>query len=664
MPLELVRSQPTYAVADAEPASPEPYRPDPNDPPSLTPQQIAQFAQQFYDESQPHRRLWCLCADVMDGFMGQYGSESMVRAGLEMAYFNRPRDISFNITQPQFRNASARLETEIPSWGSRAASNSVDDLAKSQAAEQMLTYHYVEDEVKYKLGKVVDWEIIFGTSAVLTAMKGDDVVQEPFGPDCIRAEPGILDPDDSRFLGVTRITTRAALNRKFPGHEAEVMQAPVPTRQDTWWGGESRLPPDRVEVLEVYCRSGHWFLLCGSAGTVLAHGKTPMKCMPVQIFRYTALPYRFFGMGMVEQAIPAQYAYSASWNQILTNARLMSQPKILIHENSGVAEDAFTSRAGEKVSWRNHKPEPWHGQSLPQYAQQLPATSQSALWDATGMHAASGGKRTPGLTTGVAIEAIVSQDEVQFGVTKRDIKRNVERMGKCALLYMQAYYPDEKIIRQFDRYGSAIAVELKATDLADNPQVFVEADTLFKDDVTARQERVMEFARMGAIPPALAIQMLQQNIDPLKPQKPISDFVEAKRALEAVIAQGFAIQDATRPPMLDGQPAMRKTVRFYPTDNFRVFADVVRQFIRSDQFYQLAPERQDDIDAFYRDILAMMAPPAEPPAQQMGKPPQKPGLPKGATPGNTPGNDGGGGPRTPERDVALQEGRAEVGAVM
>ena len=530
------------------------------------------------------------------------------------------------------------------------------------AAEQMLGYHYREGEVKFVLDESTNWAILYGTSLLLTGLGGDDVRQFTFGPDRLRAEPGIADSDKSRFLGVTRLTTKAELTAQFPDKADAIAQARAPRQLSSWWGEFQQMPEDRVEVLEAYCRSGHWFLLVGDGGTVLASGLTPKRCMPLQLIRYTVLPDEIFGMGMVEQALPAQYAFTSAWNLIMANMRLMSQPKILIPQNSGIAPDAFTSQAGEKIYFRNAPPTPWNGQPLPQFAQQLPAAAQSALADMTSIHASAQGKRTPGITTGVAMQTLIGSDEMQFGMTKVQIKRAVERAGKCALLYMQAYYSQDKIMREFDRYGAAIAVELRATDIADNPQVFIEADTLFASDAQARQERVMEFARMGAIPPAQAIDMLQRNIDPMRPQKPIADYLDAKRALEAVVRQGFQAPDPSKPPPAPGVPAMRKTVRFYPPDNFEIYADTVKQFMRSQEFEALPLARQDDVEAYYRDILGQMQQAAQPQAAGPMKPlAQKPGLPAGVTPGNTPDNAGGGAiERTPDREVELAQGLADT----
>ena len=639
---------------------------DPNDPPSLKPPEIARMCSQFYNEMAPMQRLWWLCRDVITNFRAYTPSDIVIRAGMEMAYFNRVRDVSFNITLPQFRNASARLEVTTPSWGAYAASDAIEDLMRASADEQALDYYCRRGEVPYAVMEMIDWGIMFGTSALLAVMDGDNLKPEVFGPDRIRAEPAIAKPEDSRFLAVSRVTTKSQLKQKFPDKEDVINQAPPPLQQLNWWSGYQRMAPDRIEVLEVYCRSGHWFLMCGSGGAVLASGWTPQRCMPLEIHKYTSVPFDFWGVGMVEQALPGQYAYSASWNQILTNARLMSNPKILIAHNSGIAPDAFTSRAGEKIYHRaGMAPQAWQGLPLPQYAVQLPASAASALADSTGIHGTSQGKRTPGIVTGRAVDAIVANDEVQFGVTKRNIKKIMERHGRTALLYMQAYYPQEKFIKQFDRYGSAIGTMIRGENLSQDPQVFIEADTLFRDDVEARQQRIMQFAQMGAISPPDAIKLIQDNRDPLRAQKPIADFIAAKRALDAVIRNGFQMQDMRQPVGPDGMPVMRKTVKFYPNDNFPIFAEVAGQFIRSDEFYALPVEKQDAVDAYYQDILQMMTPaaPGAPESQAAsGGAPKAPPMPVGAPQANANAQGNAGASSSAEdmsRKVEVQNAKPE-----
>ena len=604
---------------------------------------------------------------MLDGFRQYLQADTAVRTGMESQYFNRARDVSFNITQPSWRNASSRLNLAMPSWGAIASSYSMGSLSAAQACEQMLRYHYRQNEVRQTNQQAVDWAITFGTSALLTEFADNEVKERAFGPDRIRAEPGLPDPDTSRFLALSRITTKGALKKRFPDKGAEIDQCRPPMQWVSWYGDQQRMAIDRVEVLEVYCRTGHAYLLTGDGGTVLWEGRIPGNVMPIQILFYTKLPYRFWGMGLVEQAMPAQYAYTASWNQIINNARLMSNPKILIHQGSGIAPDAFSSRPGEKVFYRNQKPEPWTGSPLPQYAQQLPASAQSALADMTGIHAQALGKRTPGITTGRAMETLIQSDEVQFQHTKNWIKQAVERQGRAALVLMKAYYPEDKIVSQFDRFGPAIATELRAADLDDNPNVFIEADTLFTDDAQSRQERVMSLAQVGVIPQDKVLMMLQNNIDPMTPQKPISDYVDAKKALDLVVEQGFQVPDP-RKLGPDGMPVMRKTVKFYPSDNLQVFADVVKQYIRSAEFDALDVDAQDAVDEYYSDILQLMQPQVEGPAPgqpgsgkaPLAKMPQPVGLPPGASAGGTVGNAGNTAETSDERAVAAVSSQADV----
>jgi hypothetical protein len=196
--------------------------------------------------------------------------------------------------------------------------------------------------------------------------------------------------------------------------------------------------------------------------------------------------------------------------------------------------------------------------------------------------------------------------------------------------------------------------------------VFVESDSLFREDVEARTQRTQQVLQMGGFTGPEALKMMQANRDPLRPQKPIADYVVAKKALAAVIANGFEVQDM-RSVNPDGSPVMRKTVKFYSNDNFPVFAEVVGQFIRSDEFDAMDLDKQDAVDALYEYLLQMMAPP-DPNAgmqqqggQQLAKPKQAPGVPAGTNDGNqnAAGNSGGIAGGSAERKIQLQTAAAE-----
>ena len=581
------------------------------DEPSLSPSQIASFSNQFYNDASSCYNIWRLCSDVISGWrLGRGVGIPAVPQMNGVAQWMRPRDIAVNLVQPLFRNVVARLSTEQPYVGVVPATESEDDIQKAQAAEQALRYHWRDAKVKQVLQTLVEWLTLHGTAGLLTYMEGDDVREEAIAPERLRAEPGVADPSESRFLAVTRITTREQLKRQFPDASRAIDEAPPPSMLTALPSNSplgNRYAPDRVEVLEAYTRSGHWFLLVGEGGTVLAQGKTPRNCMPLQVVRYTHVPGQFFGMGMVEVVLDAQYAYSSVLNQMLRNARLMSNPKVLIERSSKVDENAFTTREGEKVFYSGVQPSVWVPPPLPAYFQQLPPLLQSLIHDQAGIHSTTLGKRAVGISSGRAIEALSANDLAQLQTTQDAIENAVQDMARCALLYMREYYSEGKMIREFDRGGSSIYTVLNSTDISEDPEVFIEADTLFSAEVKSRDQRTLDLLRLGLLEADQAKKMLSFHLDPLAPIKLITDIEHAKKVLQGVI----------------DNPGVSAEV--YPSDNLKVFEEVVGNFIRSDSYYELPKDRQDAVHQFYLRILNVGTPGAE--EEQGAGVPAKPKLP-------------------------------------
>lgn len=604
--------------------------------PSLTPSEISKLSDQFRDASAPYYALWYLCTQAVSNWRTSVQADMSLRMAdtSDLNHFMRSRDVNFALINPLYCTVVANMLVEEPAAGVLPATSSMDDIAKAEASAQWLHYHWNEANVSDQIGKAVEWAIVRGTAGMLTRHIGNGTVrQEPFGPDRLRAEPGITDPDASRFLGVTRLTTKSALMAQFVNREMRADETPesyaaavqsakkaidqarapvVFNSTSPQYMGE--LPKGYVEVLEAYCRSGHWYLLVGN-GTVLASGITEGGVMPIQVLRYIRVPDEFWGVGMVELCLAPQYAYSTIINQIIRNARLMSNPKVLIDRASKVDPNAFSSAVGEKVFYNGKAPTVWAPAALPQYMQALPPQLQSTMFDTAGVHGVSTGKRQVGITSGRAVEAMASKDSAQRMQTMRAVSVMVRDMSKVTLVYIKAFTSEDKAARQMDQYGKPALRFLKATDIVDDPEVFIEADTLFVMDARARESRILEEVRLGLLDPADAKKMLKSRLDPTESLRMLADVQHAKQALGTVIMQGYMVPD----PLFDaeaidpmtGMPAtapMVRSVDLYPTDNFKVFTDVIGDFIRSDDFQQLDLKQREDVHQFYLYVLQMAAP--------------------------------------------------------
>lgn len=580
--------------------------------PSLTPKQIATFSSQFLAETTSYYySTWQDCVGLIGGFRQISSARAPSGNANALATFLRPRDVNVNIVQPLFRNVVARLALEQPSSVVVPATPSSEDIIAAQAGEQALKYFWREAKVKKVLTECIEWAALLGTAGIHTKVTGEGdsatVRVEAISPDKIRAEPGVGNPDDSRFLGVVTLTTKDVLKSQFPHMATVIEQAPLPT---TPYGPSTsqfgtKAAPDRVEVLQAYCRSGHWFTLCGEA--VLAQGFTPGAVMPIEIIRYTKIPGQFFGMGMVEPNTSIQYGFSSVFNSIMRNARLMGNPKWLINRQSRVDENACTSREGEKIMYDGVAPTTWVPPPLPAYMQQLPAMLQSYSHDVTGIHTTTSGKRAVGISSGRAIEALTANDLAQLQSTQDSIVEAVEGMSKTALVFIKTYYPESKVMRTFDQFGKTIFRAIKATDISDQPEVFIESDSLFTATVKDRDQKTLDLLRLGMIDAKTAKKMLSYHLDPMAPLEEVASMQHAQDVLGEVLDSGYWLIDPTTgQPELNqatGQPRSRVTI--YPTDNLELFERVVKDFMQSQVFWDLDKEKADDVDALYQEIIKM-----------------------------------------------------------
>lgn len=602
-----------FEMSPQAPQAGEVLTPSSEDAPSLTPQQICRFASEFKTQtSSRHYSVWRTCINMIAGWNTAQRIGSLAtseQAGL--AQFMRARDINVSLIQPLYRNVISRLSVQQPMAICVPVSAETEDIEGARAGNKCFQYHWKQARLSRKITDALEWLALLGTTGLHTHMASNEVAEEAISPDRLRAEPGVGDPDDSRFLGFTILTTRDALKKQFadvPDADKAIDSAKSPDSafQVTGSAQNYTSPPDRIEVLQAYCRSGHWYTIVGD-GTVLAEGKTPGNCMPLQIIRYTKIPGQFMGMGMVEPCLDVQYAFSTTLNQIFRNIRLMSNPKWFIDRQAKLEPDALTSKEAEKVYFSNGlRPQQWAPAPIPDYVHQMIPMMQSYAHDVTGVHSVSTGRRANGISSGRAIEALTSNDLSQLQCTQDEIVWAIEKMGRCDLLYMKDNYGEDKYIREFSPTdGRAMFTVVQATSIAKDPEIFIEADSLFVSMAKDKEQKTLDLLRLGLIDAKRAKQLLPSRLDPLEPIADIADMQHAKRMLAAVIEQGYYLQNQDGTPVIDPTTGkLKPRVRMFQSDNFEMFSLVVDNFMQSDDFRELPDDCQDDVDAFYGDILA------------------------------------------------------------
>ena len=219
---------------------------------------------------------------------------------------------------------------------------------------------------------------------------------------------------------------------------------------------------------------------------------------------------------------------------------------------------------------------------IPNYVFSSIASIQAEMLDISGIHSTSLGKRTVGIQSGKAIEAIAEQDLSQLVFTQNSIEYACKDVATAVLIFMKEFYTKEKMTKMLDSYGGIVFKKVKNTDYVDDPEVFIESGSLFQHQAADKDRKVLEMLQMGLITKEEAMSALSFSTG--------STF-----ALEKMASMSHAqdILNAAKEGM---------EVEVYATDDLAVFTKVFTDFMRMPDFYSLSEERQEYIS----DVMVSM----------------------------------------------------------
>lgn len=486
-----------------------------------------------------------------------------------------------------YRQVCARLVTDYPAMAALPASTDVDDVAKAQASEEALRWYWEAAKMREVLRHAAQWVTSTGTVALRTFWNTQKqmVDTEFVRPYDLRFEPYANDPSESAWIGVVRYVRKQDLLAVYPDHAQEIEEHASPATRFYTYGPRS-LPEDRYELVDLYHKDGTHQVWAG--GIKCFETEVPGKRLPVRVIRYTEVEGYLWGLGLLEPLLDTQDLYNSMRSQILANARLIGNPKILVPEEGEISTKAFTDQPAEKIPYKNGAPpSPFSPSPLPQYLVEQPAQLLSEMYDQSGIHGTTLGKRVIGMTSGVAINATSDNDAQQLQLTMDAIENAVKEVAIDVLMYMKAYLNEGKMVRMLDTSGRIVWSELSATRLVDDPEVFLQAGSLFRSEAQDRDAKTLQFLEAGLIDKQQAKTMLSGRLEPLQVLDQLASLRHAQEVLEAV--EKLAAQ-----------------LVVYPTDDLEALETTFKQRMRKPDFYRLPQANQNAVDSAYRTIVEQL----------------------------------------------------------
>ena len=531
-----------------------------------------------------YKRIWDMCALFLNNQQHLRWDEGERRFRVRRA---RNSFTANKIVNP-FRNLQAKLIAASPSIAVAPASDSTEDILKAESSEAAIQYYYHAIKMKNMIGKLVRWLLMCGNAGILTRYNNKDkeIVTEIISPYDLYFEPGATEIEESSFVCVRKVVKKSELKKAYPKFKKEIddqAEAGPPHGQKTWFGfsrEQQRPIKDTVDIHDCYYKNGQRCVIMGNY--VLFETKWAGKTFPIQFVRYTVTEGILWGMGAVEPVVDIQIHYNRSRQQVIENTLLTANPPWLIPNSSGLQAGMITGQPGNEIFYDDsggRRPEPVQMPGMPGYVPQNIAQLESEIGDIMGIHATTLGKRAIGVNSGQAIENLAAMDMTQLAVTQDAIEDAFVEQCKVVLSLMKAHYTEPRMIRMMDDTGVMVYRNLQNTHITEDPEIRIEAGSLFRDEIQDRERRVVELHQLGLIGKDEVLREISFKTGSGYITRKMRGLSHAQELLVAATA-GQAIE-------------------IFPTDDIEAFKRVFGEFIQSETYYRLPTETQEYIRDIY-----------------------------------------------------------------
>lgn len=544
------------------------------------PKKMAQELSDSKNEKIPNRRRWKAASLYLSDRQG-----SEYRGRSNSASPTR-RAVTVNRISPIYRSALSKLAIAYPSCVVVPGAGGYDEIVKAMATEHWLRWFWKSDRVRHKARRFFSWQLLTGTCALHVVHSrrpgsgSGDVKLEVVRPHDLFKEKGARDEFEASWVAVRSFYVRDELKRMYPARAGAIekmtpVDAKVQQELDS-------MPSDRIEVFDVYSQDGDWGVYAGKEW--LWKGKTPGNVVPVSVGRFLEIPGQFWGVGLVEPLISIQNQYNRSRAQWLLNTELMANPIWKVPRTAGVRK--IPSRAGAMLMYNiaGGEPKQQAPAPLPAYFNDSIMQLIAEMHDTAGIHGPSLGKRAVGITAAKAMQELKGADDTLLDLVRLQGEEAFERFATNALVYARHFLDEKKMIGALGDDGRIIHRSVVGANIVDNPEIHIEAGSMFQDQVGNREERILRLYELGLVDPETA-------------QKEIA-FRTGNRFLLQKMRSYSRAQDALRAIVVGG-----RMIKVFPDEDLSAYLDVFGEFVHSERFYGLDQLVQD----YLRDTYAAIA---------------------------------------------------------
>ena len=395
----------------------------------------------------------------------------------------------------------------------------------STDVQMALDFEWEREKLATKLPAQLIPMLVYGTAVWFVQWNGKEgeygnINIKPIDPFNIFPDPLAENIDNSEYIVYATYKNANQLKQMFPNKASAIegsrinMSELVANRDEN-----DSQEENQVLVLEMWCRDwttmdenvkdeqvlkypkGRVITCLPELGIILDDKKNPYKDgkFTFVLMKNYDVPFKFWGVGEVEQILSPQIYINELTNQIIDNAKSTANMQWIIDKNSGIGQGKLTNRPGLVIrknpgsEVRRDTPPP-----MPTYVRETIDVMKADIQDISGVLDSLKGEKQTGVVAASAILALQEASQSRIRLKIKIMESNLSELANMVYSRMQQFWKLDRWVRITDIEGNPLFREIGQRVLQNDYDLKVQAGSTMPVNKNAMMDLMIRLAQTNA----------------------------------------------------------------------------------------------------------------------------------------------------------------------
>ena len=395
----------------------------------------------------------------------------------------------------------------------------------STDVQMALDFEWEREKLATKLPAQLIPMLVYGTAVWFVQWNGKEgeygnINIKPIDPFNLFPDPLAENIDNSEYIVYATYKNANQLKQMFPNKASAIegsrinMSELVANRDEN-----DSQEENQVLVLEMWCRDwttmdenvkdeqvlkypkGRVITCLPELGIILDDKKNPYKDgkFPFVLMKNYDVPFKFWGVGEVEQILSPQIYINELTNQIIDNAKSTANMQWIIDKNSGIGQGKLTNRPGLVIrknpgsEVRRDTPPP-----MPTYVRETIDVMKADIQDISGVLDSLKGEKQTGVVAASAILALQEASQSRIRLKIKIMESNLSELANMVYSRMQQFWKLDRWVRITDIEGNPLFREIGQRVLQNDYDLKVQAGSTMPVNKNAMMDLMIRLAQTNA----------------------------------------------------------------------------------------------------------------------------------------------------------------------